>query len=107
MTRVLWEPEDLHLKVEGHAGATVDGFDPVCAGISALSWALVDAVTERETIRAAVLIDPERAIIDVRCRPETGSRTRCRAIFDTVLCGLRLIADAAPDYITIKEESEG
>ena len=102
MTAVLYEPEEYRLRVEGHAQATDDGFDPVCAGASALAWALVEAATNREDFSACLHIDPVKAIIDVRCYPAEKARKACRYMFEIILGGLLLISEAHPDNLRIK-----
>lgn len=101
MTRVLWEPENFRLRVEGHARATETGIDPVCAGASALAWALVEAATEHEEFNAVLHIDPDRAVIDVRCRPIPIARAACLYMFEIIAGGLTLIAEAHPEYMRI------
>lgn len=101
MTAVLYEPGDYRLRVEGHAQAA-DGIDPVCAGASALAWALVEAATNREDYRAALHIDPENAVIDVRCSPTEKAGETCRYMFEVILGGLMLIAEAHPDNMRIR-----
>lgn len=107
MTRVWYEPDEFRLRVEGHAGATENGIDIVCAGASALAWTLVEAATERPDYNAALFIDPERAIIDVRCSPKPRACAACRYMFEIIVGGLRLIAEAHPEFLRIGGPEDG
>lgn len=43
MTRITYSPETRRLTLRGHAGAGVYGSDPVCAALSIVTYALIDA----------------------------------------------------------------
>lgn len=100
MTKAVYEPDDFHLRIEGHAEAAKP-IDPICAGISALAWALVEASTDRACYRAALFLDDRKGIIDVRCDPENGARKDCRYMFEIIVGGLQLIAQRYPDNLQI------
>ena len=102
MTTVLYQPEEYRLRLEGHANATEDGMDPICAGASALAWALVESASDRPDYSASVEIDPYKPLIDVRCRPDEEAQERCRYMFEVILGGLALIAEAFPEDMQIK-----
>ena len=102
MTKVTYEPEEYHLRVEGHAGAIQEnGEDLVCAAASALAWALINAATEHNEYWPKIHIDREKAVIDVRCSPEQTVRKACRYMFDIIAGGLALMADKHPENIRI------
>lgn len=101
MTNVLYEPGDYRLRLVGHAGATENGFDPVCAGASALGWALVEAATDDPDYGTCLTIDRKKPEIDVRCTPVPDAETKCRQMFEVILGGLMLIAEAHPEHMTI------
>ncbi len=107
MTRVIYEPAEYRMRVEGHAEATESGFDPVCAGASALAWTLVEAATNREDYGAHLYIDPDRAIIEVQCSPSRAAAADCRYLYQIILDGLTLIAEAHPDNLRIGGEYHG
>lgn len=102
MTKVLYEPGEYRLRVEGHAGASEDGMDPVCAGASALAWALVEAATNRGEYYSSLFIDDKAPVIDVRCSPKIEAQDKCRYMFEVILGGLMLIAEAYPQNMQIK-----
>lgn len=101
MTTVLYEPSAYRLCVQGHAGADKE-MDPVCAGASALTWALVEAATNRADYNAQLMINGKNAVIDVSCDPEEEAAEPCRQMFEIILGGLMLIAEAHPENMTIK-----
>ena len=102
MTRILYDPEEYRLCVSGHAAAAENGPDPVCAGISALAWALVEAATARKEYNAHLHIDNAMPKIDVQCFPEGKSGKRCIYMFEVIMGGLMLIAEADPEHVQIK-----
>lgn len=101
MTNVLYEPGAYRLRLVGHAGATKDGFDPVCAGASALAWALVEAATDDPDYGTRLTIDRKKPEIDVRCTPVPEAEDKCRQMFEVITGGLMLIAEAHPEHMTI------
>lgn len=107
MTLVTYEPKNYRLRLEGHARATQSGFDPVCAGASALAWTLVEAATNREDYGAHLFIDPDKAVIDVQCSPKRAAAADCRYLFQIILDGLTLIAEAHPDHLRIGGKDDG
>jgi len=97
LTEIRYEPGRYRIRITGHAGAGEKGRDIVCAGVSALAFALLRQAGGEE---AAVTVDPAAALIDVRCAPaDEAAALRCRAMLDTVAGGLRLIAETWPDYV--------
>ena len=102
MTKVLYEPGKYRLKLEGHAGATENGVDTICAGASALAWALVEAATNNPDYNATYDIDPDEALIDVQCEPTEAAADSCFYMFEVVLGGLMLIAEAYPEFMEIR-----
>lgn len=107
MTTVVYDPENFRLSISGHAKAA-NGIDPVCAGASALAWAMVEAATNEPEYNASLLsINPEGPLIDVQCEPEDGAKEKCRYMFEIILGGLQLIAEAFPENMEIKMGGQG
>ena len=104
MTRVFYEPEDFHVRVEGHAGSAPKGEDLVCAAVSALAWTLADAAQDYQ---AGVLINETAAIIDVRCWPNARDEEKCEQMFGVIMGGFRLLADKYPEFIKIGGADNG
>ena len=85
MTRVEYSPAARRLRLSGHAGAGERGSDPVCAALSILVYALLDAGAEGRVERGeAELLLPDRDV-------------------DVALCGFRLLAENFPQNVEFKE----
>ncbi len=85
MTRVEYSPAARRLRLTGHAGAGERGSDPVCAALSILVYALLDAGAEGRVERGeAELLLPDRDV-------------------DVALCGFRLLAENFPQNVEFKE----
>lgn len=93
---------DAHLLIiEGHAGSAEKGRDLVCAAVSALAVTLVACLRDREAdgqviLRRCVVRD---GYVCVEAAPATENEEPLRAVFETVVTGLRLLADCYPDYV--------
>lgn len=85
MTRIEYSPAARRLRLTGHAGAGERGSDPVCAALSILVYALLDAGAEGRVERGeAELLLPDRDV-------------------DVALCGFRLLAENFPQNVEFKE----
>ena len=105
MTEVIYEEKRHHIRIEGHAGAAPKGEDLVCAGVSALGFALLLAV-EDEVYRAEIETDADSATIDVRCFPRgVWVAMDCDLIMQTIAGGLEMIAKQHPEHVTFKRRS--
>ena len=101
MTVVSYDPDRLHLRVEGHAGSAPAGEDLVCAAVSVLVWTLLAEAEAEERFHMEAVTDEENAVIDVRCCPEGATVWACRYLFDIVMSGFALLAENYPEYIRI------
>lgn len=85
MTRIEYSPAARRLSLTGHAGAGERGTDPVCAALSILVYALLDAGAEGRVERGeAELLLPDRDV-------------------DVALRGFRLLAENFPQNVEFKE----
>ena len=97
MTRIFYDPVQYHLRIEGHAGEAAKGEDIVCAGISALAFALLKAATE--DWRPEIEQDEKKGIIDIKCRPKSvWDIYHCAFSMETIAGGLELIAEEYPQH---------
>jgi len=106
MTVILMNWEDMTLVVSGHAGQAEKGQDIVCAGISALTQALVLTLQDahnRGMVNLEYKIDEENGDLRVHVRPASGFSAEVWAYFRVIMRGLKGIQDAYPDYIKIGE----
>ena len=100
MTKVLYEPGKWHLRIEGHAGSAPKGEDLVCAGVSALGFALLLAAGDYD---ADVVTDAETGVMDVRCRPGPIECPMVETMLDTIAGGLELLAGQYPEFVSYEE----
>jgi hypothetical protein len=98
MIQVDYTPANYHLTVTGHAGYGPRGKDIVCAGVSALTGALVMAL-DCHGIQAET--DAEDGDMDVLAKPFRAQQILCRTVFETIMAGLELIATQYPEHIHI------
>lgn len=103
MTRITYDPKRMTIKAEGHAGYAEYGKDIVCAGVSALMQSLHPSLLERG-IRHTMHMVMEPNHIEVKAEPECEQQYPCLVVFETVLAGLKEIARAYPNYVSIKVE---
>ena len=104
MTRITYDPQQMMIKAEGHAGYAEYGKDIVCAGVSALMQTLRPALLERGIRNTMYMITTGESRMEVKAEPECEERYTCLVVFETVLAGLKEIARAYPDYVLIKVE---
>ena len=105
MTRIVYEPAEQRLRMEGHAKAGLYGEDPVCAALSMLSMTLERRMTERAgQCFPTVARAPGRFLIV--CRPEREAEERCRESFETVAAGLAMLSEERPEYVSFRREDE-
>lgn len=104
MTMITYDQQRMMIKAEGHAGYAEYGKDIVCAGVSALMQTLRPALLERGIRNTMHMITTGESRIEVKAEPESEQRYPCLVVFETVLAGLKEIARAYPDYVSIKVE---
>jgi len=84
------------LSVDGHAGCGEYGQDIVCAGVSALTQALLMSIDSLAEDRIKYRISPGRADIYYGNLSE-----KSRTLVDSFFIGVCLIADDFPDNVRI------
>ena len=101
MIRCRWaqQGEELTLEVTGHAGFAPAGEDLVCAGVTALVYALAQTV-EQWAAAPQISLQPGSALI--RAKGEQETLPRLLAAFQTVINGLKLLADQFPEHVSCK-----
>ena len=109
MTRIRYSLENLTLRAEGHAGAGVNGQDIVCAGISAITQSLLNALRadqEKQFIELEWEMDEKRGALSIRAEPYGGHWTATKAYFRMAEAGLKAIEENYPGHLEMKEETE-
>lgn len=93
---------DHALEVEGHAGLMLERGDPVCAGVSALFWALVYGLRDVACVEAAV---ETGRVMRIDWPPDAGPEAD--AIIRTIVGSLREVASRYPGQVRIREAVHG
>lgn len=104
MTRIIYEPEKYTVTLIGHADYDERGKDIVCAGITALTEAMLQRVKGRRIFQPAYGVHRKKAIVHVHLTPRTKyAAEMAREMLSTVCAGYREIARLYPDYVKFEE----
>ena len=94
------------VEILGHAYAGPIGADLVCAGLSALAYAMVASLRREEAAssleRLSTLMEPGYVSVTVRAKP--AKRARIRGMLDACLTGFSLLAKTYPENVRIYEK---
>lgn len=104
MTEITYRPDEFGLSLTGHAGYSKAGQDIVCAGISALMYAVPASLRNRE-IRYYLDLNEPDGYVSIKAYPEAEQRYPCTVVFDTVAEGLKLLSDNYPDNVRYTKEA--
>lgn len=88
--------DSTQIVVEGHAGFAPLGQDIVCAGVSALTQTLVQALDVLVPEEASFYIEPGKAVIQFQTHSEK-SRLLARSFF----IGIEMIARTYPENVSL------
>ena len=104
MTKVRYRREDgkLGLDVRGHAGQAEKGSNSVCAGVSMLAWTLIECAMAEPDFHADYEVNPDTPSYTLLCIPDKAAKDRCRALFETMLTGYKLLAREYPDFVSVE-----
>ena len=90
----------------GHAGYATKGFDIVCAGISSL-LRTVQCLLESDAGISLVSDSPEPGSLAFQVQSCDGaSKALSVHCCDFLRCGIKLVADEYPDYVSLRVETE-
>lgn len=84
-----------NLQITGHAGYAPAGSDIVCAGVSALSFALLGYLRQMGTVVEEAAC--RKGGLTLRC----GAGTQADAAFQMALAGYQIIARTYPQYAEV------
>ena len=101
MIRIHTDEERLCIRAEGHAGAGPKGQDIVCAAVSVLLYAYAAELLRMGT---KTEIRDEGDIFEIE--PESGGEKE-KTAWQTVLTGLRLVAESYENYVTLEVDRFG
>lgn len=82
------------LRVAGHSGSAPKGEDLICAAVTILVRTLVAMLQRRGTLRSATVAEGNALII--------GDKVATDGVWESFICGIELLAEQYPDYISIK-----
>ena len=100
MTKIVYDREEYCVTVEGHAGYGAAGTDIVCAGLSALTEALLRRASGRPSFQAACGVNRSEAKVRVRLTPRSRrAAALARELLETVCAGYEAVAEQFPDYV--------
>ena len=110
MTQIIINREQLFLSTEGHSGSAPAGQDIICAGVSALTLALLNtlrAEEEKRQFRLSWGMGPGK--LHIKVNPKEGrfnqeARERIQDYFQVVETGLKALEEEYPANIIIIEE---
>ncbi len=95
MISIQYNKDNLELQISGHAGYAEKGRDIVCAAVTALAGTL-ERCMEEAGEGSCEWKEGETCF--------TASATEnLRQCFETIIIGLRMLAEEFPDYVSIKE----
>jgi uncharacterized protein YsxB (DUF464 family) len=106
MTKIRMNWEDLTLVCSGHAGGGEKGHDIICAGISALTYALLNTLRDAEArgrTRLVWKVDEEAGKIRMQAIPCSGYNAEVNAYYRVIMNGYRAMEEHYPENITIGE----
>ena len=95
MISIQYKRDNLELQIAGHAGYAEKGRDIVCAAVTALAGTLERCMKEA----GEGSCDWKEG---ETCFTASGTEN-LRPCFETVVTGLKMLAEEFPDYVTIKE----
>ena len=102
MIEIKFNPEQMELKISGHAGQAEKGQDIVCSAVSILFYTLAQAVT---TSRDALEDEPVIITNDgdglVACKPKKEYEATMQRTYWTILTGFELLAQEYKEYVKL------
>lgn len=103
MIEITFNPKNLELKIDGHAGADEKGKDIVCAAVSVLFYTLGNCLSDSaHMIEGDITFTDEDGHGHIQCKPKEMYVPTIQRTYYTVLTGLYMLAEAYPQYILLK-----
>lgn len=102
MTNISYWPDDLIIKISGHAGAGEKGEDLVCAAVSALATTIEQVFLVQDQMQGHIAKIPETATITAwvpKCSPLLA---QAFVVMETVATGLAAIAEQFPEFVSFE-----
>jgi uncharacterized protein YsxB (DUF464 family) len=103
MIQITFDPKNLELNMEGHAGADEKGKDIVCASASMLFYTLAQSLIKaKDMLKKHPIIEWEDGKGHIKCRPLKEYSGNISLIYWTVLNGFELLAEEYSDFVSLK-----
>lgn len=103
MTTIIYDRAAMSIYVCGHAGSAPAGKDIVCAGISALSEAMIHRVRGRGIWQTIMRIDSDKPAVFVKLRPKNRrAEDLGMELLETICGGYLAIAEEYPDCVKVE-----
>lgn len=100
MITIVYERDEYCVTVTGHACAGARGEDIVCAGVSALTEAMLQRVKSRAKWQPAYGVNKSRATARVHLTPRSKrAEESAREMLETICAGYQAIAEQYPDHV--------
>lgn len=98
MIEVIWKAGEHHnvMEIRGHANYARHGEDIVCAGVSAIAYALIGHLQNHTELLDVPCIEPGDLVIHARANGQTGPA------FEMAFTGFMMIAEQYPQYVDCK-----
>ncbi len=105
MIEIKFNPKELRLSVEGHAGQAEKGKDIVCSAVSILFYTLAQAIVDSaDLLEEEPVINIEDGNGIVSCKPNQTFLGTIQRTYWTILTGIELLADEYKEYINFTVE---
>lgn len=91
------------LSVSGHAGFSTEGNDIVCAGVSAVTYALLGWLENNRDSGIFVSSDVQSGEVLI----QAGRTKEADTAFEVALIGLLQIAQSYPDHVAVSYPNRG
>ena len=103
MIHIVFDPKNLELKIEGHAGADEKGKDIVCSAVSMLFYTLAESLNRsEEMLKKHPIIKMEDGNGYIKCRPRDEFQGNIALIYWTILNGIGLLAEEYPEFVSFR-----
>lgn len=104
MIDIKYNPSNLTLSINGHAGYAEEGKDIVCSAVSILFYTLVANINQDDTVDVKKQIG--KGYSYVKCIPLKETRERIEIVFETIVSGLLLLAEGYPEHVSLEIEED-
>ena len=105
MTKIRIDWEKPEITASGHAGGAPRGANVICAGISAVTFALLNTINQHMDKGNGFdyEIDEEKGYLHITAAPSALMRSRIMNYFEVAYYGLKALEQEYPEEIKIEE----